>query len=92
MFLRQQKLLDKIGTRFVFPADEMVLISGKELPPEEEYEGYPQLENGVGLLQQPSRSTARTEFLTDGVMRTKPFFTRMAGNVVETADEIRRKR
>jgi NifB/MoaA-like Fe-S oxidoreductase len=47
----QQKLLDEIGTRFVFPADEMVLISGEELPPEEEYEGYPQLDNGVGLLR-----------------------------------------
>ncbi len=47
----QQKLLDEIGTRFVFPADEMVLISGEELPSEEEYEGYPQLENGVGLLR-----------------------------------------
>ena len=50
------------------------------------------LQKGVGLLQQPSRSTARTEFLTDGVVRTKPFFTRMAGNVVKTLHEIGRKR
>lgn len=47
----QNRLLNEIGTRFVFPSDEMVLISGKPLPTEEEYEGYPQLENGVGLLR-----------------------------------------
>ena len=50
------------------------------------------LQKGVGLLQQPSRSTARTEFLTDGVVRTKPFLTRMAGNVVKTLHKIGRKR
>ena len=47
----QHRLLREIGTRFVFPSDEMVLIAGEELPTEEEYEGYPQLENGVGLLR-----------------------------------------
>ena len=47
----QTKLLDSIGTRFVFPSDEMVLIAGEKLPMEEEYEGYPQIENGVGLLR-----------------------------------------
>ena len=47
----QNRLLKEIGTRFVFPSDEMVLISGEPLPTEAEYEGYPQLENGVGLLR-----------------------------------------
>ena len=47
----QEKLLSEIGTRFVFPSDEMVLIAGERLPAEAEYEGYPQLENGVGLLR-----------------------------------------
>ena len=47
----QDKLLKILGTRFVFPADEMVLIAGEEMPGEGEYEGYPQIENGVGLLR-----------------------------------------
>ena len=47
----QQKCLAEKGTRFVFPADEMVLLAGEPLPAEEEYEGYPQIENGVGLLR-----------------------------------------
>lgn len=47
----QQKCLSEKGTRFVFPADEMVLLAGEPLPSEDEYEGYPQIENGVGLLR-----------------------------------------
>lgn len=47
----QKKMLEKTGTRFVFPADELMLLDEEEIPPEEEYEGYPQLENGVGLLR-----------------------------------------
>ena len=47
----QERMLVAHGTRFVFPADEMYLIAGEPLPPEEAYEGYPQLENGVGLLR-----------------------------------------
>ena len=47
----QQRMLQSIGTRFVFPSDEMYLIAGEPLPEEESYEGYPQLENGVGLLR-----------------------------------------
>lgn len=47
----QQRMLKEAGTRFVFPSDEMYLIAGEKLPPEEAYEGYPQLENGVGLLR-----------------------------------------
>lgn len=34
----------------VYPSDEMFLIAGKPIPPPEFYDGYPQLENGVGML------------------------------------------
>ncbi|MBO2517193.1 MAG: radical SAM protein [Clostridiales bacterium] len=47
----QKIMLEKAGTRFVYPSDEMYCVSGKELPADEEYEGYPQIENGVGLLR-----------------------------------------
>ncbi len=40
-----------IGTPFVHPADELYLIAGMELPSDEEYEGYEQIENGVGMLR-----------------------------------------
>lgn len=47
----QRKYLDEFGTRFVFPSDEFYLTAGAEIPTEAEYEGYPQIENGVGMLR-----------------------------------------
>lgn len=47
----QQAYLQKLGTRFVFPSDEFYCLSGAPLPSDEEYEDYPQLENGVGMLR-----------------------------------------
>lgn len=37
------------GIRFAYPADEFFLLAGRELPPEEYYDEYPQIDNGVGL-------------------------------------------
>ena len=39
------------GSRLFFAADEFYLLAGRELPGEEYYEGYPQIENGVGMLR-----------------------------------------
>lgn len=40
-----------IGTAFVHPADELYLAAGMDLPADEEYEGYEQIENGIGMLR-----------------------------------------
>ena len=40
-----------LGSRIFFSADELYLKSGRPLPTEDYYEGYPQIENGVGLLR-----------------------------------------
>ncbi len=45
----QEGFLARLGTRFVFAADELYLCAGAELPAIEEYEDFPQVENGVGL-------------------------------------------
>ncbi len=47
----QERFLREIGTRLVFPADEFYCLSGLPLPTDEEYEDYPQVENGVGMLR-----------------------------------------
>lgn len=47
----QEDFLRRLGTRFVFPSDEFYCLSGLPLPEDEEYEGYPQVENGVGMLR-----------------------------------------
>ncbi len=41
----------KLGSRFVFGADELYILSDKPLPDSEFYEAYPQIENGVGLVR-----------------------------------------
>ena len=47
----QRRMLEKHGTRFVFPSDEFYQIAGLPIPEDEAYEDYPQYENGVGLLR-----------------------------------------
>lgn len=47
----QARFLAELGTRFVFPSDEFYCLSGEPLPPDEAYEDYPQIENGVGMLR-----------------------------------------
>ena len=54
-----EKCLARYGTRMFFCADELYLKANLPLPPEEYYEEYQQLENGVGML----RSTMN-EFLS----------------------------
>lgn len=51
IFDKQSDFLRKIGTRFVFASDEFFALTKRELPKYEEYEGFPQLENGVGLMK-----------------------------------------
>lgn len=47
----QKHCMDTLGTRFVFPSDEMLCIAGRDIPEEDAYEGFPQIENGVGLMR-----------------------------------------
>lgn len=47
----QQRMLAARGTRFAFLADEFYLLAGEPIPDEEAYEGYPMLENGVGMVR-----------------------------------------
>lgn len=46
----QKECLNSLGTRFVFAADEFYIKAGMSLPQAEEYETFPQLENGVGMM------------------------------------------
>ncbi len=46
----QKKLLEACGTRFVYASDEFYVNGGINIPDEENYEDFPQIENGVGML------------------------------------------
>lgn len=47
----QKKLYEKHGTHFIHASDEWYILAERELPEEERYDGYLQLENGVGMLR-----------------------------------------
>lgn len=47
---QQVELLQRLGTRFIFAADELYLKAGREFPALEAYEDLSQIENGVGLI------------------------------------------
>lgn len=47
----QEFCMERFGTHFVHASDEWYLMAEQELPPEESYDGYLQLENGVGMLR-----------------------------------------
>ncbi|HLQ67623.1 MAG TPA: DUF512 domain-containing protein, partial [Candidatus Limnocylindrales bacterium] len=48
----QAKSRKEHQTRIAFAADEMYVLAGEEVPPARAYEGFPQLENGIGMLRQ----------------------------------------
>jgi putative radical SAM enzyme (TIGR03279 family) len=43
---------EELGTNFLFLSDEFYLNAGIPLPSARQYEGFPQLEDGVGLVRQ----------------------------------------
>ena len=47
----QKHFKEKYNTSFVHASDEWFLLAENDFPPEEYYEGYGQLENGVGMMR-----------------------------------------
>lgn len=47
----QKECMEKFGLHFVHASDEWYILAGEDLPEEESYDGYLQLENGVGMLR-----------------------------------------
>jgi putative radical SAM enzyme (TIGR03279 family) len=47
----QEKMRKQIGKNFIYLSDEFYLLAGEPLPKAEEYDGFPQLDNGIGLTR-----------------------------------------
>ena len=47
----QQKIYKEFGFHFVHASDEFYILAERELPEEERYDGYLQLDNGVGSVR-----------------------------------------
>ncbi|HCK10292.1 MAG TPA: hypothetical protein DHW45_10490 [Candidatus Latescibacteria bacterium] len=47
----QDRLIEEIGARFVYAGDEFYLQSGLPVPGPERYDGFPLVENGIGMVR-----------------------------------------
>ncbi len=47
----QDIVFEEWGTHFIQAGDEWYILAGEDIPEEERYDGYQQLENGVGMLR-----------------------------------------
>ncbi len=47
----QERCRKETGKTFIYLGDEFYLLAGREVPPAEWYDGFPQLENGIGLTR-----------------------------------------
>lgn len=47
----QKKAYDEYGYHFIHAGDEWYILAEEEMPEEERYDGYLQLENGVGMMR-----------------------------------------
>lgn len=91
------KALEDYGTRIIYPSDELFIKAGREIPPEEYYEEYPQLENGVGMLallkdefekeleQYKKKKKVRSFTLATGVSAA-PFLAKLIDELAEKWD------
>ena len=64
------KCVHRHGTRIFFCGDEMYIKAGRELPDEDFYEEYTQLENGVGMIR-----LLETEFRSALKLSDEPDYT-----------------
>ena len=47
----QQRIRAEEGRTFIYLGDEFYFLAGREVPPAEMYDGFPQLDNGIGLTR-----------------------------------------
>jgi len=67
----QQKAKDKYGENIIYAADEFYLNTNYELPDYEEYNNFPQLENGIGLTALMNEELKSVELSKDKVKAKK---------------------
>ncbi len=95
----QDECFVKHGTHFVHASDEWYILAGMELPEEARYDGYLQLENGVGMLRllqqefeeafaeavsaRESRGQERCELSMATGLLAYPYISRMAKRMEE---------
>jgi len=93
-----EKCLKARGSRVFYCADELYMLAGQDLPPDEFFEDYPQLENGVGMMRlfitefenefsNSVPATAPTHTIVTGVLAA-PYLTNISNTINEKYDKI----
>ena len=54
----QRMAMERVGTHLFHASDEFYILAGRQIPDEEVYDGYIQLENGVGMIRLLLEETA----------------------------------
>ncbi len=82
---------EKFGHRFVYASDEMYIRGNLKVPPYEDYDAFPQLENGVGMIAnferevsealEDAQKSAHTHVSTACGVDFYPYFKEIAGKV-----------
>lgn len=87
---------EKHGVRLFYPSDEFYIKSGTPLPDEEYYDGYPQIENGVGLctslLTEVDMAVNELEYSEDSVYCAVITGVLSESTIARAVDIIRQKR
>jgi putative radical SAM enzyme (TIGR03279 family) len=77
----------RAGTRFVFAADELYLSAGAPIPPAAAYEGFPVVEDGIGLVRRLedglARARARRRALRPAVRHATVVTGELAGPILQ---------
>uniref|UniRef100_B8HSE4 FeS-containing oxidoreductase n=1 Tax=Cyanothece sp. (strain PCC 7425 / ATCC 29141) TaxID=395961 RepID=B8HSE4_CYAP4 len=81
----QKQFQASLGSTFAWLADEWFLIAGAELPPENHYEDYPQIGNGVGSIRLFLQEFQRAARQLPRQISPSRRFTWIVGNAVEQA-------
>jgi len=92
-----QGFLDEYGTRLVYASDEFYILAERTLPEEDFYEGFPQLDNGVGLIRSDEADIgAELEFTDEEELNEKRRYLLITGKAAEsfmkeTAEKVSKK-
>ena len=96
----QERLYRKNGSRMVFLSDEFYMNAKRPIPAADLYEGFPQLENGVGLIASmqeefdsgikclPPMKAEKTVSIATGELAA-PFIEKLANRLTERVEGLR---
>jgi len=78
---KREQYRKTLGSRFLFLSDEFYLNTGRPIPPRRHYEGFPQLEDGIGLVRLFLDDLAKLQTALPRAVPEPRSFTLMTGEI-----------